>query len=142
MRNISSTINLRIFTYLSLYNSFTLSHIHSSLYLTYRTLRAHINQRLILCLIVIFSKMNLYLRDIIQTYVQSVTSLNRDFFVRSFVELIKHLDIDSNSILKIMNRDMMSSKQKIINSSFITLITSISSKCLNQFTISVFFIQI
>jgi hypothetical protein len=61
-----------------------------------------ISQRLIVCLIVVFSKMNLYLRDIIQTYVQSITSLNRDFFVRSSVELIKHLDIDTNSILKIV----------------------------------------
>jgi hypothetical protein len=34
--------------------------------------------------------------------VQSVTSLNRDFFVHSSVELIKHLDIDPNSILKVM----------------------------------------
>ncbi len=41
MKNIFSTISLRISTYLSLYNSFTLSHIHSSLYLTCRTLRAH-----------------------------------------------------------------------------------------------------
>ncbi len=41
MRNIFSTINLRIFTYLSLYNNFTLSHIHNSLYFIYRTLRAH-----------------------------------------------------------------------------------------------------
>jgi hypothetical protein len=57
---------------------------------------------LIVCLIVVFSKMNLYLRNITQTYVQSITSLNRDFFVRSFVELIKHLDIDTNSILKII----------------------------------------
>ncbi len=46
--------------------------------------------------------MNLYLRDIIQTYVQSITSLIRDFFVCSFVELIKHFDIDTNSILKII----------------------------------------
>jgi hypothetical protein len=46
--------------------------------------------------------MNLYLENIIQTYVQSITSLNRDFFVRSSVELIKHLDIDTNSILKII----------------------------------------
>ncbi len=61
-----------------------------------------VNQRLIVCLIVVFSKMNLYLRDIIQTYVQFVTSLNRDFFVRSSVELIKHLDVDSNNILKIV----------------------------------------
>ncbi len=41
MKDIFSTINFRISTYLSLYNSFTLSHIHSSLYLIYRTLRAH-----------------------------------------------------------------------------------------------------
>jgi hypothetical protein len=61
-----------------------------------------VNQSLIVCLIVVFSKMNLYLRNIIQTYVQFVTSLNRDFFVRSFVELMKHFDIDTNSIFKIM----------------------------------------
>jgi hypothetical protein len=61
-----------------------------------------INQRLIVCLIVVFSNMNLYLKNIIQTYVQLITSLNRDFFVRSFVELIKHLDIISNSILKMI----------------------------------------
>ncbi len=61
-----------------------------------------INQRLIVCLIVVFSKMNLYLKNITQTYVQSITSLNRDFFVRFFVELIKHLDINTNSILKII----------------------------------------
>ncbi len=57
---------------------------------------------MIVCFIVIFSRMNLYLRDITQTYVQSITSLNLDFFIHSFFELIKHLDIDSNSILKII----------------------------------------
>ncbi len=41
VKDIFSTINLRIFTYLSLYNIFTLSHIHNSLYLICRTLRAH-----------------------------------------------------------------------------------------------------
>jgi hypothetical protein len=46
--------------------------------------------------------MNLYLKNIIQMYIQLITSLNRDFFVRSFVELIKHLDIVSNSILKMI----------------------------------------
>ncbi len=61
-----------------------------------------VNQRLIVCLIVVFSNMNLYLRNITQTYVQSITSLNRDFFVRSSVKLIKHLDIVSNSILKMI----------------------------------------
>ncbi len=61
-----------------------------------------VSQRLIVCFIAVFSEMNLYLRNITQTYVQSVTSLNRDFFVRSSVELIKHLDIASNSILKMI----------------------------------------
>ncbi len=41
MKNIFSTINLRISTYLFLYNNFTLSHIHNSLYFICRTLRAH-----------------------------------------------------------------------------------------------------
>ncbi len=75
---------------------------NKNLMLTQSSTIQRVNQRLIVCLIVVFSKMNLYLRDIIQTYVQSVTSLNRDFFVRSSVELIKHFDIDTNSILKII----------------------------------------
>jgi hypothetical protein len=41
VKDIFSTINFRIFTYLFLYNNFTLSHIHNSLYLICRTLRAH-----------------------------------------------------------------------------------------------------
>ncbi len=75
---------------------------NKNLILTQSSTIQRVSQRLIVCLIVVFSKMNLYLRDIIQTYVQFVTSLNRDFFVRSSVELIKHLDVDSNSILKIV----------------------------------------
>jgi hypothetical protein len=61
-----------------------------------------VNQRLIVCFIVVFSNMNLYLKNIIQTYVQLITSWNRDFFIRSFVELIKHFDIVSNNILKMI----------------------------------------
>jgi hypothetical protein len=45
VKNIFSTINLRIFIYLSLYNNFTLSHIHNSLYFICRTLRAHNSNR-------------------------------------------------------------------------------------------------
>jgi hypothetical protein len=41
VKDIFSTINLRIFTYLFLYNNFTLSYIHNSLYFIYRTLRVH-----------------------------------------------------------------------------------------------------
>jgi hypothetical protein len=75
---------------------------NKNLVLTQSSIIQRISQRLIVCLIVVFSNMNLYLRNIIQTYVQSITSLNRDFFVRSSVELIKHLDIVSNSILKMI----------------------------------------
>jgi hypothetical protein len=75
---------------------------NKNLMLTQSSIIQRVSQRLIVCLIVVFSNMNLYLRNIIQTYVQSITSLNRDFFVRSFVELIKHLDIISNSILKMI----------------------------------------
>jgi hypothetical protein len=75
---------------------------NKNLILTQSFIIQRINQRLIVCLIVVFLKMNLYLRNIIQTYVQSITSLNRDLFVRSFVELIKHFDIDTNSILKVV----------------------------------------
>ncbi len=45
MKDIFSTINFRISTYLFLYNNFTLSYIHNSLYLIYRTLRAHNSNR-------------------------------------------------------------------------------------------------
>ncbi len=75
---------------------------NKNLVLTQSSIIQRINQRLIVYLIVIFSKMNLYLKNIIQTYVQLITSLNRDFFVHSFVKLIKHFDIDSNSILKMI----------------------------------------
>ncbi len=73
---------------------------NKNLKLTQSFIIQRVNQRLILRLIVIFSEMNLYLKNITQTYVQSIASLNRDFFVRSFVELIKHLDIDSDNIFK------------------------------------------
>jgi hypothetical protein len=55
---------------------------NKNLVLTQSFIIQRVSQRLIVCLIVVFSKMNLYLRNIIQTYVQSITSLNRDFFVR------------------------------------------------------------
>jgi hypothetical protein len=45
-------------------------------------------QRLIVCLVATYSKMKLYLRDIIQIYVQSTLNLNRDFYIRLSHELI------------------------------------------------------
>jgi hypothetical protein len=61
-----------------------------------------VSQRLILCLTVMFSHMKLYLRNITQAYVQSTTSLNRDFYVQSFPELIKLMRISDDCILKMI----------------------------------------
>ncbi len=62
-----------------------------------------ISQRLILCLTVMFNlEMNLYLRDITQAYVQSTTSLNRDFYVQSLSELIKLMRISDDCVLKVI----------------------------------------
>ena len=56
------------------------------------------NQRLIFALAASFSKYDLYLRDISQTYVQSKSSLNRKFYARSS----KKLGLKKNFILKII----------------------------------------
>ncbi len=61
-----------------------------------------ISQRLIICLVVSLFQMKLYLRDIIQTYVQSRSNLNKDFYVQSFFELIKLMTISSECILKVI----------------------------------------
>ncbi len=62
-----------------------------------------VSQRLIICLAVTFCQsMKLYLRDIIQTYVQSRFNLNRDFYVQSLSELIKLMRIFSDCILKMI----------------------------------------
>jgi hypothetical protein len=55
------------------------------------------SQRIILVLTAII-KHNLYLRDITQAYVQSKTSLNRQFFIRSPFEL----DLSKDSILRVV----------------------------------------
>jgi pheromone shutdown protein TraB len=60
-----------------------------------------ISQRLILCLIVSLS-MNLYLRNITQAYVQSATSLNRDFYVQSLPDLMKLMRISDDCVLKVI----------------------------------------
>jgi hypothetical protein len=51
-----------------------------------------ISQRLIICLAATLS-MKLYLRNIIQAYVQSRFNLNRNFYIQSFFELIKLMRI-------------------------------------------------
>jgi hypothetical protein len=73
------------------------------LVLTQSSIIQRISQRLIICLAVTFSQsMKLYLRDITQIYVQSRSILNRDFYVQSFLELIKLMRISSECILKVI----------------------------------------
>ncbi len=56
------------------------------------------SQRIILALTACTSDCHLYLRDITQTYVQSKTSLNRQFFIRSSPEL----NLSKDSILRVI----------------------------------------
>jgi phosphorylcholine metabolism protein LicD len=75
---------------------------NKNLILTQSSIIQQVIQRLIVCLIATFSKMKLYLRDIIQAYVQSTSNLNRDFYIRSSHELIILMRISSTHVLKIM----------------------------------------
>ena len=44
----------------------------------------------------------LYLRDISQAYVQSITKLNREFYVRLPRELANQLGIEKDSVLRVV----------------------------------------
>ncbi len=71
--------------------------------LTQSSIIQRISQRLIICLAVTFSNsMKLYLRDITQAYVQSRSTLNRDFYVQSLSKLIKLMRISTDCILKVI----------------------------------------
>jgi CRISPR/Cas system CMR subunit Cmr6 (Cas7 group RAMP superfamily) len=71
--------------------------------LTQSLIIQRVSQRLILCLTIMFSlEIKLYLRNIIQVYVQSATSLNRDFYVQSSSELIKLMRISADCVLKVI----------------------------------------
>jgi hypothetical protein len=60
-----------------------------------------VSQRLILC-IAAMGLHSLYLRDILQAYVQSTTNLNREFYVRPPQELVAELGIEKDSVLKVL----------------------------------------
>jgi hypothetical protein len=70
--------------------------------LTQSLIIQRISRRLIICLAVTLSQIKLYLRNIIQIYVQSRSILNRDFYVQSFFELIKLMKIFTDCILKVI----------------------------------------
>lgn len=60
------------------------------------------SQRLILCLAALgLEDCKLYIRDITQAYVQSLTELNRNFYVKPPQEVIDYYGIDNNSVLKV-----------------------------------------
>ena len=62
-----------------------------------------ISQRLVLCLAAITQETtHLYLRDISQAYVQSVTKLHRNFFILPPTELATQLGIPRGSILRVV----------------------------------------
>ena len=44
----------------------------------------------------------LYLRDISQAYIQSTTSLNRDFYVRPPLELAQQLGLKRDLVLRVV----------------------------------------
>ena len=59
-----------------------------------------ISQRIILCIAAITQETtSLHLRDISQAYVQSTTSLNRDFFINPPYELAQQLHLKKGSTL-------------------------------------------
>src|SRR5450432_2959538 len=64
-----------------------------------------ISQRIILCLAAMkidTEKTSLYLRDISQAYVQSTTSLNRDFYIRPPYELASCFTLKDNQVLRVV----------------------------------------
>ncbi len=69
-----------------------------TLMFTQSSIIQRMSQRIILTLTACTSDCHLYLRDIIQTYVQSKILLNRQFFIRSSLEL----NLSSDSILRVV----------------------------------------
>ncbi len=75
---------------------------NKTLVLTQSPTIQRVSQRLIICLAATLPQMKLYLRDITQAYVQSRSTLNRDFYVQPPPELIKLIGISNNCILKVV----------------------------------------
>jgi hypothetical protein len=84
----------------------TYNDLNKNLMLTSSLTIQRVSQRLIVCLAIILQNqkqnINLYLRNITQIYVQSTFELNRDFYIRSSLELITLLDVSNDCILKMM----------------------------------------
>jgi hypothetical protein len=73
-----------------------------SLVLTQSPTIQRMSQRLLICLAAMKDDATLYLRDISQAYVQSLTNLNRDFYIRSAPELAAALGIPKGTVVKVI----------------------------------------
>jgi hypothetical protein len=91
------------------------------------------SQRIIFVLTACIFDCHLYLRNIIQIYVQSKIFLNREFFIRSLFEL----DLSERSILKIIKFLYNVSETETHWFIHIKNITKRNYWCLNQFLIFV-----
>lgn len=60
-----------------------------------------VSQRLILCIAMI-TKSPIYLRDISQAYVQSTTTLNRDFYINPPEELAREMKLQSHQAIQVV----------------------------------------
>ena len=60
-----------------------------------------VSQRLILCIAAI-GLYSLYLRDILQAYIQSTTNLNCEFYIRPPRKLQNELGISKDTVLKVL----------------------------------------
>ena len=68
------------------------------------------SQRLVVCITVVFkinsndlsNSMKLFLRNVIQIYVQSIFNLNREFYVKSFHEFVSIMKTSYDCIFKVM----------------------------------------
>ena len=63
-----------------------------------------VSQRLIVCLAAMFhnSNIKLYLQNITQAYVQSISNLNQKFYIQLLLELILLLGASFNRVIKVM----------------------------------------
>jgi hypothetical protein len=80
--------------------------LNKDLILTQSSIIQRVSQRLIVCLTTTLREQDndieLYLRDVTQTYVQLTFDLNRNFYIRSLLELIILLNISNDCILKMI----------------------------------------
>ena len=73
-----------------------------SLVLTQFPTIQRMSQCFLICLAAMKDDATLYLRDISQVYVQSLTNLNRDLYIRSAPELAAALGIPKGTVVKVI----------------------------------------